>query len=471
MQLKRLFRTSVFQLTLVYMTLFGASVAALFVFIYWSTIGYLERQTNATIEVELAGLYEQFERRGLVGLAEVIAERVQRDDEERSVYLLADAIGRPLAGNVPYWPRELEGPVEWADFVKRDESGRETPVRVRVQRIGPGFRLLVGRDIRELQRITQVFRRTSLYGLSLTMGLALIGGLLMGLSAQRRTAALNRTTRQIIAGDLSQRAPITGSNDEHDELATNVNAMLDQIESLLAGMRHVGDSVAHDLRGPLTRLRNRLESVAAAEHPSREDLAECVEQVERVLETFNALLRIARVESGAHRSAFAPVDLGRIVGDVCELYQATADERQIKLVCDRHATVEVFGDRELLAQALTNLLDNAVKYTPIGGSIALKLERTDDTARIIVADSGPGIPATDRERVLQRFTRLDQARSQPGNGLGLALVRAVTAQHHGTLTLGDNSPGLIVTLELPALIRQPADDGSLAQGLRARSTN
>jgi signal transduction histidine kinase len=214
-----------------------------------------------------------------------------------------------------------------------------------------------------------------------------------------------------------------------------------------------------------------LEDVANAEQPSREDLTECVEQVERVLETFNALLRIARVESGAHRSAFAPVDLRKVVGDVCELYQAAADERQIRLRCDRLADVEVFGDRELLAQALTNLLDNAIKYTPTGGAIALTLARTEDTALVSVADSGPGIPAADRERVLQRFMRLDQARSQPGNGLGLALVRAVTAQHHGTLTLGDNSPGLIVKLELPALLREPAARNASNQSLRARSTN
>ena len=462
MRLPKLLRTSVLQLTLVYMALFGVSVVALFGFIYWSTLGYLERQTNETIQVEIDGLFEQYERRNLQGLADIIAERVQRDDENRSVYLLADTFGRPLAGNVRSWPRELDNLTDqWIDFVKPDENGAQTPVRAGVVRIGPGLRLLVGRDIRELAEIRQVFKRASIYGLTLTMGLALLGGVLMALSARRRLAELNRTTRRIMAGDLSQRAPIKGTRDEHDELATNINAMLDQIEGLLAGMRHVGDSVAHDLRGPLTRLRNRLETVATAAHPRREDIAECVEQVEHVLDTFNALLRIARVESGAHRSAFAGVDLERTVRDVCELYQAAADDRQIALVCDVRAAVEVFGDRELLAQALTNLLDNAVKYTPAGGKVTVTLERTDDTARIHVADSGPGVPAADRERVLQRFTRLDQARSQPGNGLGLALVKAVALQHHGRLALGDNAPGLIVTIEIPALVRAPAPLSSL----------
>ena len=452
MRLRTLLHTSVLQLTLIYVALFGVSVLALFYLIYWSTLGYLERQTNETIQVEIDGLLEQYERRGASGLADVIAERVRRDDENRSVYLLADAIGRPLAGNLSYLPPDvLTG--QWLDIVIPQAGGATMPVRAGLIRVGPGLRLLVGRDIRELAEIRQLFTRASIYGLTLTMALAIAGGVLLAFSARRRLADLNKTTRQIIAGDLSRRAPLRGSGDEHDELARNINAMLDQIQGLLEGMRHVGDSVAHDLRGPLTRLRNRLETLATAEQPRREDLVECVEQVQHVLDTFNALLRIARVESGAHRSAFAALDLERIVRDACELYQAAADERQIELVCTVRAAVEVFGDRELLAQALTNLLDNAVKYTPTGGRIVVTLERTEDVARIRVADSGPGVPAADRDRVLQRFTRLDQARSQPGNGLGLALVNAVTTQHHGRLSLADNAPGLAVTIEIPALVR------------------
>jgi signal transduction histidine kinase len=267
-----------------------------------------------------------------------------------------------------------------------------------------------------------------------------------------------------MAGDLSRRAPLKGSDDEHDELAQNINAMLDQIQHLLEGMRHVGDSVAHDLRGPITRLRNRLETVAAAEHPSREDIADCVGQLDQVLETFNALLRIARVESGAYRSAFTTVDLKPIVHDVCELYQAAAEDRHVSLRADAPEPVEIFGDRELLAQALTNLVDNAVKYTPPGGVVRIELTRAGDRAQLRVTDTGQGIPPEDRGRVLQRFARLDSARSQPGNGLGLPLVSAVTLQHHGRLTLGDNAPGLAVTVELPALA--PARAPPVAAALR-----
>src|SRR5690606_34941105 len=229
------------------------------------------------------------------------------------------------AGNLSHWPAVSPATLGWITFTGRDMNGNERPVRAFTIALPGRFYLLVGRDVRELLAINSVFRSAALYGLTLTMGFALAGGIVMGLSAQRRLAEINRTTREIMAGDLSRRAPIRGTRDEHDELAANINAMLDQIESLLTSMRHVGDSVAHDLRSPLTRLRNRLESLAAAETPSRGELLECVAQTEGVLATFNALLRIARVESGAFRSAFATVDLGQIARDVCELYQAAAD--------------------------------------------------------------------------------------------------------------------------------------------------
>jgi len=459
MKLPRLFRTNLFRLTLAYMALFALSVGALSAFIYWATLGYLDTQTDAIIEAEMNGLVEQYERTGVRGLGALIDERIERDT--RSFYLLTNAAGRPLIANVSVssWPAAPDGGrAQWIDFVESDTG---TPVRALLLHLGPGFRLLVGRDIRELTAIRQVLRRASIYGITLTLALAFVGGLLLAVGSERRLAELNRTTRQIMAGDLSRRAPLKGSNDEHDELAQNINAMLDKIQNLLESMRHVGDSVAHDLRGPITRLRNRLETVAAAENPSREDLAECVTQLDQVLATFNALLRIARVESGAYRSAFTTVDLQPIVRDVCELYQAAAEDRQVALHADAPRSVEVHGDRELLAQVLTNLVDNAVKYTPAGGVVRIALERNGDRAVLRVADSGPGIPPEDRGRVLQRFMRLDRARSQPGNGLGLALVNAVTLQHHGRLTLGDNAPGLVVTVELPALAPRMTGSGKL----------
>lgn len=444
------FRTSVFQLTLMYMGLFGLSVVALFAFMYWTTIGYLERQTDAVIEAEIDGLAEQYGQRGLEGLREIVRERVRRDTEGRSAYLFVDPNLRPVAGNVNYWPPEFNRGGVFVNFLRSRPDGEAVPVRAKVLGVGPGYRLMVGREIRELEQINQEFRRASIWGISLTMGLSLVGGLLMALGAQRRIAQLNRTTRQIIAGDLSQRVPLSGSRDEHEDLARNVNAMLDQIEGLLTGIRHVGDSIAHDLRGPLTRLRTRLEALATEPEPSKQQIEACLRQADALLETFGALLRIARVESGAYRSAFERLDLAKIVRDVAELYQAAAEDKHIQLRCRSAEHAFVFGDRELLAQALTNLLDNAVKYTPAGGRIDLRLSEIGDRVCISLADTGPGVPAAERERVLTRFARLDEARSKPGNGLGLALVRAVAEQHDGTLALEDNAPGLIVFFELPS---------------------
>jgi signal transduction histidine kinase len=452
MRIPALVRTTAFQLTLIYMALFSVSVLALFAFVYWSTIGYLERQTSEIIDAEITGLAEQYERRGLQGLVEVVAERVRRDAEKRSVYLFADASLRPLAGNLSYWPTDAPAAGGWVSFERLEATGESTPIRARILRVRPELRLLVGRDIRELIRIRSVFQRALLLGSSITLALSLVGGLLMSLSARRRVARINRTTRQIIAGDLSQRVPTSGSWDEHEELAANVNMMLDQIENLLAGIRHVGDSIAHDLRGPLTRLRNRLDTLSLAERPDPRAIAECVAQADGLLETFNALLRIARVESGAYRSAFARVEIADVVRDVCELYQAAAEERGVRLSCATATARAVFGDRQLIAQALTNLLDNALKFTPEQGRIDVALTESERGIELTVADTGPGIPIEARERVLERFARIDEARSLPGNGLGLALVKAITEQHDGELLLDDNVPhGLRVRLRLPVV--------------------
>lgn len=460
MRLPAIFRTSVFQLTILYAVLFGVSVATLGWFIYRSTVGFLQDQTDQVIDAELLGLAEQFQQRGLQGLIDVIESRELRaSNGERFVYLLIDSrrlnidgTYRRLAGNLDEWrvPVNLVG--DWYEFsiVSQTEGGSDVPVRSAILDIGSNYRMLVGLEIRELEQINERFIRALTLGLGLTMLLALAGGLALAFSAQRRVSELSRTTRRIIAGDLSQRVPIEGAYDEHVELAQSVNSMLDQIENLMAGLRHVGDSIAHDLRGPLTRLRTRLELLSEEESPSQERVAECLAQADGVLATFNALLRIARIETGAYRRAFATVDLGAIVTDVADLYQATADEKLVEL---RRKTIDgalVFGDRELLAQALTNLLDNALKHTPAGGHIDLEIHRHGERIDVVVADSGPGVPMESRDRVLQRFARLDESRSTPGSGLGLALVRAVADQHDAELKLSDNAPGLRVTLSLPA---------------------
>jgi signal transduction histidine kinase len=314
--------------------------------------------------------------------------------------------------------------------------------------VGRKLRLLVGRDVRELVQLERVFERAAVFGVGVVLLLALLGGVLMSLSAQRRVSEINRTARQIIGGDLARRVPVAGSGDEYDSLAVNINAMLDQIESLLEGVRHVGDSIAHDLKTPLTRLRNRLERLTVSAPANSSDIEGCVKEADRLLATFNALLRIARIESGAYRAAFADVDLASIAEDVCEFYRPAAEDRNVSLHCRFAAPASIFGDRELLAQAVTNLLDNAIKYTPPGGQVEVGVESGARSCRLTVSDTGPGIPPEEAENVQRRFVRLDAARSEPGNGLGLALVRAVVEQHRGSLSIENTHPGLRITMEI-----------------------
>jgi signal transduction histidine kinase len=457
LKLRVLFRTSTFQFAIMYALMFAVSVLVLFGILYWWTSRDLDRQIDAAIEAEVSGLVEQYERLGIGGLVSVVNERSTSDSIPDSVYLFVDNDLRPLAGNLTGWPVGLSRTGHWVEFTRATGSGAAVPVRAMVLNVGPNLRLLVGRDIRDQVQLNRVFERSVSVGIAIGLLLALTGGLLMSIGAQRRVSAINRTARQIMGGDLSQRVALTGTRDEFDELAVNINAMLNQIESLLDGMRHVGDSIAHDLKTPLTRLRNRLERLAVGEPDSRDALRQCVDESDRLLATFNALLRISRIESGAYRAAFTEFDLAEVVRDICDIYQPAADERQIVLHCGGQQAVPLYGDRELLAQALTNLLDNAIKYTPRGGRIEVGAYLDRELRKLVVSDSGPGVPDAEIGNLHRRFVRLDNSRSEPGNGLGLALVRAVVEQHHGNLVIENRHPGLEVRLDLP---RRPNGNGT-----------
>src|SRR5208282_649951 len=285
----------------------------------------------------------------------------------------------------------------------------------------------------------------------IALGLGIAGGVIMTRNMLRRVEAVAKTTEQIIRGDFAQRVPLSGSGDEFDQLGSNLNVMLDQIERLMAGMRQVTDNIAHDLRTPLSRLRARLE-VTLLEKPDTgryaQALRETISEADQLLGTFNALLSIAEAEAGSRRDAATVVDLSEIARAVAELYEPVAEEKGLVLSFDAPQPVNVRGDRHLLSQAIANLLDNALKYTP-AGTVALKVGRADQTARVEVADSGPGIPADRREAVFDRFVRLEGSRSTPGNGLGLSLVRAVARLHGADAWLEDNNPGLKAVLTLP----------------------
>ena len=450
-------RSSTFRLALLYVLLLGASVVILLGFLYWSTAGYMDRQTDATIQAEIQGLAEQYRRRGLEGLSAIITERVARDSAGASVYLLTDDRFQPIVGNLDRWPGSTADAEGWIHFRLRERGPDRTEVhaaRGKVFRLRSGLHLLVGRDVRDLDATRALILDALAWGLGLTAALALFGGWLMSAGVVRRLDAINQTSREIMAGDLSRRIPMDGTGDDFDQLAKNLNRMLERIEALMQGVRQVSDNIAHDLRTPLTRLRTKLELLRDAtddtgDHATLVD--ETIDDAEELLTTFNALLRIARIESGSQRAAFHELDLSDLARDAVEFYEPLARERDLNLTLRTSGPAPLRGDRDLLFQALANLLDNAIKYSPDRGHINVDVQTSNQIPSLTVADSGPGIPESMRDRVFQRFFRMDESRNTPGSGLGLSMVAAVTQLHGAQITLEDNEPGLRVRWEFRSL--------------------
>ena len=451
MSQRHLLKSSTFRLALVYMGLFGSSVLFLLGFIYWSTAAYMAHQADETIQAEIAGLAERYRSDGLTGLSSVLARRSTSRVGGNALYLLTDEFGTPLVGNLDRWPPVTPEPNGWLNFSLEHAGPRDEihPARAQPFVLEGGYRLLVGLDMQELQQTERRIVTALIWGLAITLLLALAGGTLMSRSMVRRIESINQTSSRIIHGDLSRRIPTEDSDDDFDHLAANLNRMLDRIQALMEDVRRVSDNIAHDLKTPLTRLRNSLELLGAAQEDpeERQQLVEgALGEADGLLATFNALLRIARIESGARREEFRPVDLAGLVRDVFELYQPLAEEKGQRLTLDVRVNAQIQGDRSLLSQALANLLDNAVKYTPAGGEIGLGLRTEDQAPVIVVSDSGPGIPEPERGKVFTRFYRLETSRSTPGNGLGLSLVAAVAELHRVHIALDDNRPGLVVRL-------------------------
>ncbi|MCK6452667.1 MAG: HAMP domain-containing histidine kinase [Alphaproteobacteria bacterium] len=459
----RLFRTTGFRLSLMYVVLFGVGVVCLFAFLYWRTLTLIDRETDAAIESEIAGLAAQYRQQGLGGLVRIVAERASAQREGPNVYLLTRPDLTPLAGNIERWPNEARQTPVGIVF---DITGDTGAVNARAQTfvLEGGYRLLVGRDLRQRAMLRQLLAETLAWGLTITIGLGLVGALLVGRNLLSRVEAINRTGQRIMHGDLHERVAVKGAGDEFDRLAENLNAMLDQIERLMLAMREVSDNVAHDLRGPLTRMKARLElALLAKDGPEdaaqyRAAIETAIAETDRLLATFNALLSIAEAESGALHQSMQPVDLMQLAEDVAELYAPALEEKGLTLSTRIVDCPRVLGSRQLLFQALANLLENAMKYTPAGGRVTIATRALEGGAgaAVSVADNGPGVPAELREKVLHRYVRLDQARSTPGSGLGLSLVAAAAKLHAARLQLADNNPGLVVTLEFPRGIRVDA---------------
>ena len=444
-------RSIAWRIAVGYAVLFGASVLALLVFIYVSTEGFMTRQMEAVIEAEVQGLAERYRVGGVRGLRALLRDRLQRNPASSSIYLLADPSFRVVTGNLSNWPQAARGAEPWIEFelyITDEADGREVHrARARHFQLRRGFHLLVGRNLRDFEAMRSAIVRNVAWGIGVAGLLAVAIAWWLRRSVTTRIESINRTSRRIMEGELSERIESRGSGDEFDELVANLNAMLARIETLMEDVRRVSDNVAHDLRTPLGRLRTRLEQLRDASGDSAPaPLAdEALREADQMLATFNALLRIARIETRQRRHAFERVDLATVGDDVADLYAPVAESRGIAF---RHSGIAapVEGDADLLFQSLANLLDNAMKYTPEGGAVTLHVTSDDDSATVVVADSGPGVPPEEREAVLRRFYRLEPARSAPGSGLGLSLVAAVAQLHEAELTLEDNAPGLVVRM-------------------------
>jgi signal transduction histidine kinase len=448
----RLIRTSTFQLAWWYMGIFGASALMLIGVVWWATVGYLEEQTNALLEDEIQGLLAEFGERGLPGLARIIQQRVTSDAGNPALYLLIDRNGGHLAGNLRGWPAQRPDSEGWYSLVSVNQDGRRTPIRGKASDLRDGMRLLVAHDQSRLEATRSLINDTFLWALGGGLVLALVGGFLMSYSVMGRIEAINRASREIMTGRLQRRMPIRGINDEFDQLSENLNAMLDRIDSLIEGVKSVADNIAHDLRTPLTRLRGRLENLSVRpglDVELRNELSSAMTEADHLLATFGALLRIARIESGTHDREWVDLALRPLLHDAWELYQAVGEEKDIAVKLGE-ANGRLRGDRDLLFQALCNLLDNAIKFSPPGSEVMLEATESDDAISISITDQGPGIPEGERGKVLDRFYRSASVTGIPGSGLGLSLVSAIAHYHGGQLLLSDNAPGLRATLRLPA---------------------
>ncbi|MBI1360908.1 MAG: HAMP domain-containing protein [Alphaproteobacteria bacterium] len=460
-RLPALVRTTTFRLALLHASIFILFAASLLAYLYYETAGRLDRQAGSDLNAEFQELSAAYRGGGLDRLNQSVIERSSA--RGKFFYLLQSPDGTKISGDFDVLPAPPPPAGQVVDvkfgYDARTASGQPTrrSAEGRISRLSGGGVLMVAYDVGDLgalnDRISNVVWRSAAVGLVLSF----IGGVVISRSVARRAEQLARTTEGVMSGDLTRRAPVAGSGDEFDRLSVQLNAMLGKLERLVASSRTAGDAIAHDLRSPLTRLRNRLEGGLTETNPDaqREALSSSIDDVDGVLTTFNAILRLSRVQAGASGS-FRRLNASGITDQLAELYQPVCEEKGLKFAYSYEPDLFVQADRDLVAQAMANLMDNAVKYTKPGGAIKLVARRNAAGAvELSVIDSGVGIPPAERSRVIERFVRLEQSRTEPGSGLGLSLADAVAEAHRGHLVLADGEgppdrPGLAASLVLPA---------------------
>ncbi len=459
----KLFRTTAFKLSLAYLLIFAVGAGVVLSGIDWNVNALLDAQIGQTIEAEITGLSEQYDSGGIRQLVTTVERRTQQPGS--SLYLVTNFAGEPLAGNVAILPPgviDRPGLVE-TPYERQNDAHPAHLALARVFLLPSGFRLLVGRDLEERENLRNVMIHALFSSLFWLMLVGVVCGLLVSLKILRRVDAMNASAKSIMAGDMSGRLPLAGTGDEFDRLAQNLNAMIARIGDLMTGVQEVSDNIAHDLRTPLTRLRNGAEEALRGRDDvvrQRAALEKVIAEADGLIAVFNALLMIARAEAGAGREGLVEGDVGAVLEDVVELYEPVAEEAGTELLISVEPGLHATLNRELLGQALANLIDNALKYGAATegfgkagdatAPISIAAREMDGRVEISVADRGPGIAAADRNRVLDRFVRLEGSRSRPGSGLGLSLAAAIARLHGGDVRIEDNEPGLRVVLTLPA---------------------
>ncbi len=451
-----LLRSASGRFALFFTAVFAAAATAAAVVLWWNTAGTLDRQVQAAIRADANALIERRRDGDIPALVTAIEDRLALDVQNEAVYLLLGPNGAKLAGNLSTWPPEANAEPPWMN-ISLEREGAVSEARLLRIDLGNGHRLLVGRDVAEKLQLRGLLSEGIAWAASASAALALLGAWALRRALERRLSPVYLTAAAVGAGDLSPRVPLSGRGDEFDKLGSTMNAMLDRIAQLMEGVRGVSDAIAHDLRTPIARARAKLEEALASardEDALRAAVEQGIADLDGIARVFKAVLRIAEVEAGARRAAFETTDLAPMLHDVAELYSASAEMREQHLLSELPDALPLVGDRDLLGQAVANLLDNALKFTPDGGTVRLEARAAEGLVEISIADDGPGMPDADRRRAGERFFRADAARTTPGSGLGLSLVRAVAAMHRGEVELADTHPGaerpgLRVTLRLP----------------------
>ncbi|MDB5368075.1 MAG: hypothetical protein JWM77_4002 [Rhodospirillales bacterium] len=455
----KLLRSTSVRLAFGFAGLFIVASLLLVGLLWWRTAAYLDREIDAVILTDTRAIADRLRDFGLLGAVAAIRDRTGAHGDKNAIYLLVDPYRQKLAGNLTAWPFEIGHEPGWYQAeMQRDGQTRAT--RLLNVELPGGYQLLVGRDVQDRVQVRALIVNGLAWATAAALVIAALGGLFARRALLARLEAMRRTTAAIVQGDLTQRVPERASSDEFDQLARTINHMLDQIQHLIEGVRNVSNAVAHDLRTPLAEVRARLEDLLRSQPPPAEVFAEiesAVEDLDRLIAMSNALLRLAEIDSGVRRSGFRRVDLADLVADVVDLYRPAAEAKGIQLTSEAPAELVINGDPGLLAQAVGNLVDNAIKYAPPQGKVEVRLERRPEgDIAIAVADDGPGMPDEEKARATERFYRGDSSRGVAGFGLGLSVVAAAARLHGGYVDLADNHPGLVATLVLPTVIGQAA---------------